>query len=153
MTLPLQMKSPGPVSKNYVLVFSALFTLLAFAAGYCVIYVQVLNNTLPSLQLLVSASPPELPGAIPYQLLETRFTHIKPVDDALVNLVSFYWWAVDGGYPGVTLFGIWMVGQLLVPLSVLLILEGWRAGNSRTLIALYVYSPSLFLKESMGRRK
>jgi hypothetical protein len=90
MTLPLQIKSPGPVSKNHLFILSVLFALLAIAAGYCMIYIQVLNNTIPSLQLLVSASPPELPGAIPWQLLETRFTHIKPIDDALVNLVSFY---------------------------------------------------------------
>jgi hypothetical protein len=147
MTLPPQLRSPTPLSTSLLLLLSAFVCLIAVTAGYCMIYIQVLNNTIPTLQLLVSSSPPKLPGSFPDQPLVTCFTSIKPLDETLVNLVSFYWWAADGGYPGVSLFGFWMVGQLLLPLSVLLLLEGWRAGNKGKVIALYVLFRSVYIEE------
>lgn len=97
---------------------------------------QVLNGTIPELQQLVSEPSPILPGAVPRQPLVTRFTGVMAVDQAIVNLVSFYWFGVDGGYPTSSLFSTWMVFQLLLPLSVILMLEGWRTGHKGTVIAL-----------------
>lgn len=124
------------LSPPQIIVLNVAFGLFAIAAGYCMIGLQIRNGTIPELQLLVSGPSATLPGAEPQQALVTRFTGVAPIDQAVVNLVSFYWFGVDGGYPTSSLFSAWMVFQLLLPISVIIVLEGWRRGHRQKALAL-----------------
>lgn len=75
-------------------------------------------------------------------MLRTVYSHIRPLDATLTSLIPFFWQVVTGETPELSLFGIYMGGQLLSCLALVLI-EGERKGNARGGVGLYVF-PSSF---------
>jgi hypothetical protein len=77
-------------------------------------------------------SEPGFPGA-PRPLFRD-FTGLAPLDTALGAYVAYFSALLDGNVPPrVTLYGVWALCQF-VSLSVILVLEGWRAGNRGRLV-------------------
>jgi hypothetical protein len=53
----------APIPRTHLLHITTLTTLLAVATGYCIIGIQFLNNTIPALKSLATATLPYLSGA------------------------------------------------------------------------------------------
>lgn len=97
--------------------------ILALPAAYTIIGLQLFNGTLDAIGHQLSASAPR-----------TVFTGLGPVDEAFNNIVLFFWNVVDGKYPPIALFSIWMAGQIVCVLVVTM-LEGYRKINHKKIIS------------------
>jgi hypothetical protein len=64
----------------------------------------------------------------------TRFTGIEALDYTLVDFIRFFWSIITVDHPALTIFSVYMTGQVL-GLNVVMAIEGVRAGNAGTLIA------------------
>jgi hypothetical protein len=116
-----------------------ILLLLAIPAVYCIIVIQLNNGTLELLNKLETASPLRLPRSS--ENVRQFYTGISPVDAKLQSLVIFFWNVVDGHYPPIALFGIYMSGQLIC-VHLLVLLEGYRRANSKKATSLLV-SPAV----------
>lgn len=74
-----------------------------------------------------------LPGA--NEPLRTDYTGIEILDRLLTVLTVFFWPAVDGSNPSLTLHSIAFAGTF-GSAWILVVLEAWRQGNSWSLTAL-----------------
>jgi hypothetical protein len=110
----------------------ALLILSALAAGYCIIGLQVKNGTFDILAEMTSEAPRRLPGSD--ELLVQQYTKVWPLDFQLKELVTFFWPVVNGELPELSLFGAYIATQI-VPVHVLVLLEGLRRGNKGKLIS------------------
>jgi hypothetical protein len=99
---------------------AAFFSLVAVVAGYCIIAIQVQNTTFDQL------SGSRLPGA-PSDA-DLAYTGIGPLDKQISGMLYFAWIVVGGGSPALSMFGIYLVGQV-VPCSIIVLVEGLRKGN------------------------
>ncbi|EPE28714.1 hypothetical protein GLAREA_09835 [Glarea lozoyensis ATCC 20868] len=97
-----------------------LLFLISLAAVYCIIILQVNNTTFDQL----AAS--RLPGA-PSDA-DLAYTGIKALDGTLAGIIYFAWIVAEGGSTALSLFGIYLVGQV-VPCSAIVLVEGLRKGN------------------------
>lgn len=62
------------------------------------------------------------------------FTGLAPLDQAFAALVAYFSALLDGDVPPhVALYGVWAFCQFM-PLTILLLLEGWRDGNRGRLV-------------------
>ncbi|KFY86589.1 hypothetical protein V500_07520 [Pseudogymnoascus sp. VKM F-4518 (FW-2643)] len=68
-------------------------------------------------------------------VLRTVYSHFEPLDAQLTTLIPFFWPLVTGAMPELSLFGVYMGGQLLSCLA-LIVIEGERKGNARGPIGL-----------------
>lgn len=78
-------------------------------------------------------------GTVP---LRTIFTGNKPLDHGLASIAPFFWPAIDGSTPELSLYALEVAGSFGAA-WVLVTMEGWRTGNvnggrGRGVVALYV---------------
>jgi hypothetical protein len=99
---------------------AVLLFLISLAAIYCIIVIQVRNTTFDQL----AAS--RLPGA-PLDA-DLAYTGIEALDQTLAGIIYFAWIVAEGGSTALSLFGIYLVGQV-VPCSAIVLVEGLRKGN------------------------
>lgn len=71
-------------------------------------------------------------------VLRTVYSRFEPLDAQLTSLIPFFWPVVTGAMPKLSLFGVYMGGQLLSCLA-LVVIEGERKGNAWGPIGLYVF--------------
>ncbi|KAK5946107.1 hypothetical protein PMZ80_000247 [Knufia obscura] len=76
-----------------------------------------------------------LPNGVSYHNV---FTGIRPLDDMLSILLTFFWPVVDGEHPDSSLISILFAGQAVAAWT-LTMLEGLRKGNSWRAISLYEF--------------
>lgn len=95
----------------------ALLSLLAAASIPCIILHPLHNGTFD----LLAASAPPTPDA-------------PPLAAHLSTLISFFWPLVTGALPALSLFGIYMAGQL-VAAETLILVEALRPANAKTLLS------------------
>jgi hypothetical protein len=74
-----------------------------------------------------------LPGT--KEMLRTKYTGIQAIDHLLSILATFFWPALDGSNPSLTLHSIMFAGAF-GSAWVLVVLESWRKGNAWTPAAL-----------------
>jgi hypothetical protein len=102
-----------------------LIAILVLPAAFTIIGLQVFNGTLDVIGQLSASSS---------HALRTVYTGLRPVDEVLTNLVLFFWNVVDGTYPPIALFALWMAGQIVCVLVVTM-LEGYRKVNHKKAIS------------------
>ncbi|OHE94915.1 hypothetical protein CORC01_09834 [Colletotrichum orchidophilum] len=102
-------------------VFTAVFLSIFYLAKVAIYDLSVANGLMDSTQ-------PDLLGE------PITFTTLKPLDRLLTMLVRFFKPILDGKDPNLTLFSIFMAGQLLA-VHVLIQVEGLRAGNRGRLVS------------------
>lgn len=67
----------------------------------------------------------------------TVYTGIGPVDGQLTTLITFFYTAIDGNRPDVSMVGLDFVGQIIAT-WMLMVLESLRKGNRGKLLTWYV---------------
>jgi hypothetical protein len=67
--------------------------------------------------------------------LRTEYTDVQAIDHVLTILTTFFWSALDGSDPALTLHTILFAGAF-GSAWILVVLESWRKGNARTAAAL-----------------
>ncbi|KAL4912801.1 hypothetical protein BDW62DRAFT_216053 [Aspergillus aurantiobrunneus] len=100
---------------------------------YCCFYLTDANGTNALVADLIAAG--KLPDS--HVPLRTVYTGIAPLDEILTSLVVFLWPVTDGNSPGLALHTISFVGSVNATWA-LLVLEGYRKGNARTIVAFPV---------------
>ncbi|KAF9558635.1 hypothetical protein CPC08DRAFT_551727 [Agrocybe pediades] len=108
----------------------AAMIVLAASSIYFIIVLQFLNGTMDILDSYAGGSPQYLPptpagNAVPLRL---KYTSIVPLDLLINRLTPFFWPLITGAMPELTLFGIYMAGQVVAS-EVLVVVEGERSGN------------------------
>lgn len=99
------------------------------------------NGFLPQLLSLESSSHPFLPSSpnsSPTNAilsLKNHWTGIKPIDKLCVQFIAFFWPVINGENVALTVQGVHFLGQGYV-VWMLLLVEGWRAGNRGKLVSL-----------------
>ncbi|KAF6815178.1 hypothetical protein CSOJ01_03630 [Colletotrichum sojae] len=105
------------------IVFSAFLLLNLYLAKVSINDLGAANGLNDALDVYLQAEP-------------TRFTSIKPVDAILTLLVAFFKPIADGNDVPLTLFSVVFAGQI-VPLYLLVLVEGMRVANRGRLIITY----------------
>ncbi|KAL2873772.1 hypothetical protein SGCOL_011088 [Colletotrichum sp. CLE4] len=95
--------------------FAAVFLSIFYLAKVAIYDLSVTNGLMDPAQTGLAGEP-------------ITFTTLKPLDGLLTMLVRFFKPILDGKDPNLTLFSIFMAGQLLA-VHVLIQVEGLRAGN------------------------
>lgn len=106
-----------------------LFSLSAFVF-YAIFYFSYING-LDALSK-ESIKSGRLPGV--NEPLRTVYTGVEPIDHLLTILTTFFYPSLDGQHPGLLLHNIGFSGTFGAS-WILVILESWRKGNSRTVAA------------------
>ncbi|KAL1962496.1 hypothetical protein VTN77DRAFT_9617 [Rasamsonia byssochlamydoides] len=70
--------------------------------------------------------------------LRTSYTGIRYLDHVLTNLGPFFWPAITGDSPSMSVYLLGFLGSFGAA-WVLLTLEGWRRGNTGKVVALQVF--------------
>ncbi|KAK7450387.1 hypothetical protein CaCOL14_003220 [Colletotrichum acutatum] len=102
-------------------VFTAVFLSIFYLAKVAIYDLSVTNGLMDSTESALAGEP-------------ITFTTLKPLDSLLTMLVKFFKPILDGEDPNLTLFSIFMAGQLLA-VHVLIQVEGLRAGNRERLVS------------------
>ncbi|KAK1625517.1 hypothetical protein BDP81DRAFT_356055 [Colletotrichum phormii] len=102
-------------------VFTAVFLSIFYLAKVAIYDLSVTNGLMDPAQTGLAGEP-------------ITFTTLKPLDGLLTMLVRFFKPILDGKDPNLTLFSIFMAGQLLA-VHVLIQVEGLRAGNRGRLVS------------------
>jgi hypothetical protein len=103
--------------------WALFFFFIALAAAYCIVAIQVQNTTFDQL------AANRLPGAP--SNADLAYTGIGPLDKQISGMLYFAWIVVDGTSPTLSMFGIYLIGQV-VPCSTIVLVEGLRKGSERT---------------------
>jgi hypothetical protein len=99
---------------------STVLFVLSLAATYCIIIIQAQNTTFDQ---LAGSRPSGAPSDA-----DIAYTGIAPLDKQLAGIIYFAWIVVDGTSATLSLFGIFLVGQV-VPCTTIVLVEGLRKGN------------------------
>lgn len=109
-----------------------LLALITIASLYFIIIAGFLNGFIGLAESWQSQHPTLLPYCTPENPVQFRkvYTHITSIDMLVgrLTLTPFFWPLINGEKPELTLFGIYMFGQIWGS-ETLLIVEGWRVGN------------------------
>jgi len=110
--------------------------LFAASSIYFIIVLQFLNGTMSLLDAYAATSPQYLPPTPAGKsiLLRLKYTSFAPLDLMINRLTPFFWPLVTGALPELTLFGVYMGGQLVAS-EVLVVLEGERQGNQGRVVS------------------
>lgn len=122
------------------LITIALLGLIAIASIPCIMILHFRVGTFDLIESISQKAPHLLLGGP--TVLRTVYSHFRPLDATLTGLVPFFWPVVTGAMPELSLFGVYMGGQLLSCLA-LVVIEGERKGNAWGAIGLYVFLSSL----------
>ncbi|KFY32104.1 hypothetical protein V493_00500 [Pseudogymnoascus sp. VKM F-4281 (FW-2241)] len=124
--------------------------LIAIASIPCIIILHFQVGTFDLIESVSQEAPHLLLGGP--AVLRTVYSHIGPIDAQLTSLMPFFWPVITGAMPELSLFGIYMGGQLLSCLA-LVVIEGERKGNAWGIIGfptiwatLWVYIPFGFVQ-------
>lgn len=112
------------------------FSLLALSSIYFIIVLQFQNGTMLILDSFASQIPQVLPPGPAGALIPLRqvYTKVWPFDMQVNRVTPFFWPLVTGVLPELSLFGVYMAGQLVAS-EALLMIEGERRGNSGKVIS------------------
>ncbi|KAJ9138202.1 hypothetical protein NKR23_g8629 [Pleurostoma richardsiae] len=105
-----------------------VFVLLAASAADSIIGLNIRNGFFALNDSLMAQRPLLLPQPGPPLPMRTRYTALAPLDAHLSGLLMFFWPAVTGELPALSLFAVYMAGQI-VPAHALVMLEGLRGAN------------------------
>jgi hypothetical protein len=121
-----------------LITFSRLTTIALAGLGFMALHGFGERNTFIP-QLTAHIEKGQLPMPTSWtgstESIPESFTGVGPVDNLLKGVLVFFWPAVDGQNPGLSLFGFLFGGQG-VAMWTITMLEGWRAGNSSSFIRL-----------------
>jgi hypothetical protein len=120
------------------LIMIALLSICAIASIPCIMTLHFRIGMFDLIQAFAQKAPHLLLGR-PIALRKV-YSHFRPLDAQLTELVPFFWPVVTGAVPELSLFGIYMGGQLLSCLA-LVVIEGERNGNVLKPTGLYVLPP------------
>jgi len=109
-----------------------ILILVSAIAAYCIIGVQVRNGFFDLLYAAGKAVPRKLPGST--DTVIANITGFNVIDKGLGELLMFFWPVLEAESPSLSLFAVYMVGQIL-PVQTLVLLEGLRSGNSGKIIS------------------
>lgn len=118
------------------LITVALLGLITVASIPCIMILHFRVGTFDLIESISQKAPHLLLGGP--AVLRTVYSHFEPLDAQLTTLIPFFWPLVTGAIPELSLFGVYMGGQLLSCLA-LIVIEGERKGNARGAIGLYVF--------------
>ncbi|OBT64700.1 hypothetical protein VE03_05827 [Pseudogymnoascus sp. 23342-1-I1] len=104
-----------------------LLGLIATASIPCIMILHFRVGTFDLIESISQKAPHLLLGGP--AVLRTVYSHIGPLDALLTSLIPFFWPVVTGAMPELSLFGVYMGGQLLSCLA-LVVIEGEREGNA-----------------------
>ncbi|OBT76673.1 hypothetical protein VF21_03918 [Pseudogymnoascus sp. 05NY08] len=113
-----------PISR---LITIALLGLITVASIPCIMILHFRVGTFDLIESISQKAPHLLLGGP--AVLRTVYSHVEPLDAQLTSLIPFFWPLVTGAMPELSLFGVYMGGQLLSCLALVLI-EGERKGNT-----------------------
>ncbi|OBT95997.1 hypothetical protein VE01_06776 [Pseudogymnoascus verrucosus] len=105
----------------------ALLGLITVASIPCIMILHFRVGTFDLMESISQKAPHLLLGGP--AVLRTVYSHFGPLDAQLTSLIRFFWPVVTGATPELSLFGVYMGGQLLSCLALVLI-EGERKGNA-----------------------
>lgn len=105
---------------------------ISAVAAYCIIGIQIRNGFFDLLYAAGKAVPRRLPGST--DTVITNITGFDVLDKGLGELLMFFWPILQADFPSLSLFAVYMVGQIL-PVQTLVLLEGLRSGNSGKIIS------------------
>lgn len=125
---PSIINTPQPIST-----IRLVLPLLALFAIYALFVFSTLNGFFFLLQNSIANR--KLPDCD--EPLRTNYTGIGYLDYVLTNLGPFFWPAISGNSPGMSVYLLGLLGPVGAA-WVLLNLEGWRRGNAGKLVALQV---------------
>ncbi|PPQ94304.1 hypothetical protein CVT25_004961 [Psilocybe cyanescens] len=113
-----------------------ILSLLALSSIYFIIVLQFQNGTMLILDSLTSETPQVLPPGPADSLIPLRqvYTKVWPLDMQVNRMTPFFWPLVSGILPELSLFGVYMAGQLVAS-ETLIIVEGERRGNNGRVIS------------------
>lgn len=111
----------------------ALLGLITVASIPCIMILHFRVGTFDLMESISQKAPHLLLGGP--AVLRTVYSHFGPLDAQLTSLIRFFWPVVTGATPELSLFGVYMGGQLLSCLALILI-EGERRGNAWSPIGL-----------------
>lgn len=106
------------------------FLVIAAFGGYAILDLAGRNG---GDALLVEAARGDAPRLGNGDLARTHFTGVAALDDLVSILVRFFYPCASGERPTLSVFTAYFAGQILA-LHTILLLEGMRAGNRRTLL-------------------
>ncbi|KFY16275.1 hypothetical protein V492_01451 [Pseudogymnoascus sp. VKM F-4246] len=109
------------------LITIALLGLIAIASIPCIMILHIRVGTFDLIEAITQKAPHLLLGGP--AVLRTVYSHFGPLDAQLTPLIPFFWPVVTGATPELSLFGVYMGGQLLSCLAIVVI-EGERIGNA-----------------------
>lgn len=114
-------------SRPFVVVLLSLVTL---ASLHFIIIAGFLNGFMGLAENWGACYPGLLPFSTPTSPIYERkaYSGFGPVDALVGRLTLFFWPLINAQKPELTIFGIWMFGQLWASETVLIV-EGWRIGN------------------------
>jgi hypothetical protein len=108
---------------------------VAALAAYCIIGAQVRNGTFDALHKLAAAKPLTLP--LSSEIMRLTYTGFAPLDRTLTGIVGFFWICMSGYSSTLGLYSFYMSAQVL-PVVVIVLVEGYRVGNAGKLVSLFV---------------
>ncbi|KAH9477175.1 Epoxide hydrolase ascI [Psilocybe cubensis] len=115
---------------------AAVLAGLALSSIYFIIILQFQNGTMRILDIYTTHNPAILPPGPAGESIALRhiYTNIWPLDALINRLTPFFWTLVTGVLPELSLFGVYMAGQLVAS-ETLLLLEGARRGNKGRVVS------------------
>ncbi len=99
---------------------------LSILAAYCIIGLQIRNGFFDLIATAGKEVPRKLPGSSENMI--TIITGLPALDEHLSGVVMFFWPIISGDSPSLSLFGVYIIGQL-VAVQTLVLVEGLRVGN------------------------
>lgn len=125
---PHQSPTAAMVSSRTIVV--VILCLITLASLHFIIVAGFLNGFMGLVENWAASYPGLLPFSKPTSPIYERkaYSGIGPVDALVGRLTPFFWPLINAEKPELTIFGIWMFGQLWASETVVIV-EGWRVGN------------------------
>lgn len=127
LIVPFIFPRRGSVSRFFA---ALLLTIISAGAIYFIIVAGFLDGFMGLAESWQSKHSNLLPYSTPEHpvLFRQSYSGIIPLDMLISRLTPFFWPLINGQKPELTLFGLYMFGQICAS-ETLLIVEGWRIGN------------------------
>ena len=123
-------RSPTAAMFSSRLFVAVLLSLVTVASLHFIIIAGFLNGFMGLAENWTASYPGLLPFSTPTSPIYERqaYSGIMPMDVLVGRLTPFFWPLINGQKPELTIFGVWMFGQLWASETVVIV-EGWRVGN------------------------